>query len=80
MQVGDYDRICMAGCAHIRRPTIAVLAAGGLIVATLASMASAGQGPGIVALSGQDLAILNRFTWGANSSSAAAFAKLATGP
>jgi uncharacterized protein (DUF1800 family) len=76
VQVGDYDRICMAGCAYIRRPTIAVLAAGGLIVATLASIASAGQGADIVALSGPELALLNRITWGANSPGAAVFAKL----
>ena len=66
----------MAGCAYIRRPTIAVLAAGGLIVATLASIASAGQGADIVALSGPELALLNRITWGANSPGAAVFAKL----
>jgi uncharacterized protein (DUF1800 family) len=49
---------------------------GGLLVALLASMACASQPPAIVALSGQDLALLNRITWGANSSSAAALAKL----
>jgi uncharacterized protein (DUF1800 family) len=76
VQVGDYDRIRMADGAHIRRPTIALLATSALLVGMLASIASAGQGPRIVALSGQELALLNRLTWGANSTSAAGFAQL----